>query len=389
LKKFQQIRWWFEKLPLWLKLILGITFVVLVLARLALPFVIKTYVNHKLSENKRYSGKIGDITVHLWRGAYRIHDVDIYKTSGNIHESLFQAVYIDLSIEWRQLLLHHVAVGDVTMLEPKVNFVQGPTENQSQTGSGGDWDQLLSKLFPFDINRLESRDGSIHFHNDNSKPKVDIYMNQLNLTATNLTNAENQKAELPALIEATAKTIGGGDVHAEVKLNPVATSPTFELTGTVSGMDLTAFNNFIQAYGGFNVGQGIFSLYTNVASKGGGYDGYVKVFFKNLHVFILEKEGKRDILQVFWDAVMGGVTAVLTNPNGNLAAKVPISGSYGKSHVGVWAAMGSVIQNAFFQALLPKFDKKITVKSVVKQPGVKGSHPNQLKATATPIPNPK
>jgi hypothetical protein len=356
---------WWKNLPLWLKPTLGIIFGILVITRLALPFVIKTYVNHRLAEEKGYGGKIGGLTVHLWRGAYRIHDINIYKLSGNIHEPLFQAVYIDLSIEWRQLLLHHVAVGNVYMLEPKVNFVQGPTETQSQTGAGGDWDQLLSKLFPFDINRLESSGGSVHFHNDYSKPRVDIYMNQLNLTATNLTNAENQKEELPALIEATAKTIGGGDVHAEVKLNPVATSPTFELTGTVSGMDLTAFNNFIRAYGGFNVGRGVFSLYADVASKDGGYKGYLKVFFKNLHVFILENEGKRDILQVFWDAVMGVVSAVLTNPNGNLAAKVPISGSYGKSHVGVWSAMGSVIQNAFFQVLLPKFDKKITVKNVV------------------------
>jgi len=64
---------------------------------------------------------------------------------------------------------------------------------------------------------------------------------------------------------------------------------------------------------------------------------------------------------------VGTATTLLTNPNGTLATKVPISGSYGKSQVGTWQAIGSVIQNAFIQALLPKLDEKITLKTVEKK----------------------
>jgi hypothetical protein len=364
--RFQRIRGWWKNGPRGLKLTFMIILGVLILSRLALPSVLKIFVNHKLSQLHGYGGKVGDITVHLWRGAYSINNIDIYKTSGDIHEPLFEAVTVDLSIAWLQLF-HGVVVGNVYMMKPKVNFVAGPTEEQSQTGAGGEWDQLLTSLFPFDLNRLESRDGAVYFHNDYSKPKVDIFMDRLNLVATNLTNAEKQKGELPARIQATGRTSGDGAVNVQVKLNPVAKQPAFELTGTVNGMDLTAVNSFIQAYGGFEIDKGRFSLYATVASKDGSYDGYLKIFFEKLHVFVWEKEKKKDILRIFWDAIMGGVAAVLTNPNGNLATKVPISGSYGKNQVGVWSAIGSVIQNAFFRALLPKFDEKITVKTVEKK----------------------
>ena len=100
---FQRIGGWWRNLPRWLKLT-GMIFIgVLILARLALPTVLKTYVNHRLSLQKNYGGKVGNITVHLWRGAYRIHDIHIYKLSGKIHEPFFEAAYIDLSIQWLRL----------------------------------------------------------------------------------------------------------------------------------------------------------------------------------------------------------------------------------------------------------------------------------------------
>jgi hypothetical protein len=387
---FQRIRAWWRGLPHGLRVTLVTALTVLILARLALPYALKAFVNHQLAHGHGYSGRVGGITVHLWRGAYRIHEIHIYKTSGHVREPFFEAAYIDLSVEWLQLLRGAV-VGKVYMLEPKINFVAGPTQDQSQTGAGGGWSELLSGLFPFRLNRLETRDGSVYFLNDYSKPKVDIFMKELDLVATNLTNSENQKQELPARVQATAKTIGSGAVDIQVKLNPLDKDPTFELTGIINGMDLTAANSFIKAYGGFQANKGIFSAYATVASKDGNYDGYLKIFFKNLNVFALGKEGKKDILQVFWDAIVGATTAVLTNPNGTLATKVPISGSYGQNHVGVWQAIGSVLQNAFIRALLPKFDETITLKNVENKLHKNGgdSKKDQEKAAPTQTPSPQ
>jgi len=388
---FQRIGGWWRNLPRWLKLT-GMIFIgVLILARLALPTVLKTYVNHRLSLQKNYGGKVGNITVHLWRGAYRIHDIHIYKLSGKIHEPFFEAAYIDLSIQWLRLFTGRI-VGQIYMMQPKINFEDGPTQDLKQSGAGGGWGDLLSSLFPFDFNHLETSDGEVDFYNHYSKPPVNLYMNHLNLIATNLTNAENQSEELSAQIQATAKTFGGGVVDAQAKFSPIEKDPTFELTGTINNIDLTAANDFMQAYAGLQVGKGTLSTYASVASKKGAYDGYLKLFFKGLHLFDWDKERKKDTFQIFKDAVAGLATVVLTNPNGNFATKLAISGDYGKGQVDTFGAAASAINNAFFNALLPKFDEKITVNTVENKIGKKDTKTDKKKAppatTPSPAPNP-
>jgi len=385
--KFKHIRGWWNKRPRWLRLTLLIVLGVLIVGRAVLPFMLETFVNNRIAHLHGYGGKVGHITVHLWRGAYRIHDINIYKTSGNIREPFFEATYVDLSIEWFRLVRGKV-VGQVYMMNPKINFEDGPTKDLKQTGQGGGWGELLTSLFPFDFNRLESNDGELDFYNHYSKPPVDLFLNQLNLTATNLSNAENQSTELSAQIQATAKTMGGGTVATQVEFNPIEKDPTFELTGTVSNIDLTAANNFMQAYAGFEVGKGTLSSYVSVASKNGGYDGYFKLFFKNLHMFDWAKERHKDIFQIFKDAAVGLATLVLTNPNGNFATKLSISGAYGKDHVDAWGVVASAINNAFFHALQPKLDQKITVQTVVDQMKGQGPRAAEVKAAPSVIPSP-
>jgi hypothetical protein len=79
--------------------------------RLALPFAIKYYVNNQLSKIPEYSGKIGDMRVHLWRGAYEINNVVISKTTGHVPVPLFSTPILDLSIQWRELFHGAVAEG--------------------------------------------------------------------------------------------------------------------------------------------------------------------------------------------------------------------------------------------------------------------------------------
>jgi hypothetical protein len=68
--------------------VVGVT-VILVAARIALPYTLKSYVNRQLEKIPEYSGSIGDVTVHLWRGAYAIKDLNIKKSEGNIPVPFF------------------------------------------------------------------------------------------------------------------------------------------------------------------------------------------------------------------------------------------------------------------------------------------------------------
>ena len=44
-----------------------------------MPWYLRHYVNRTLDRNVEYKGSIGPVRVHLWRGAYSIHDIAISK----------------------------------------------------------------------------------------------------------------------------------------------------------------------------------------------------------------------------------------------------------------------------------------------------------------------
>ena len=344
-------------------LVIGLL-LLLVVARLALPFAIKHYVNNRLGKIPGYSGKIGDVTVHLWRGSYEIHDIVISKTAGHIPVPLFSSPVLDLSIQWRELF-HGAVVGEVLLQRPQVNFVAGPTPEQSQTGINQPWGTTLASFFPFRINRFEIQEGRVHFQNFQKSPPVNIYIANLASVATNLTNTRNLAQKLPAGLKASGRSLGNGRFDLNLKMDPLEAAPTFELEASLTNVDMVQLNDFLRSYGKLDVAGGDFSLFTSVASVQGTYKGYVKVLFRNLDVFEWEKERKKNILDIFWEAIVGVLSEGFRNhPHDQLAAQIPISGSFTDVHADLWSATGSLLKNAFIRALLPTFETKVKLKDV-------------------------
>lgn len=344
--------------------IVGTIIFILVAARLALPFTIKAYVNRQLDKTPDYDGRIGDVDVQLWRGAYKIRGLEIVKTTGEVPVPLFAAQEVDLSMEWKELF-HGALVGEIVLLRAELNVVAGPTPDESQTGKDQPWGETLASLFPFKLNRVQITQGNVHFQNFHSTPPVDIFVSDLSATATNLTNTRDLTQQLPAGLFATGTTLGGGSLALELKMNPLAQAPAFEMSGQLTNVDLVNLNDFLKAYGKFDVARGTFALFASFAAAEGKYDGYAKVFFENLDVFEWEKERKKNALQVFWHAIVGTVSTVLRNhPKDQLATKIPISGSFGNNDVGLWTATATLLRNAFIRALVPKLDGPVSVDEV-------------------------
>jgi hypothetical protein len=136
--------------------------VILGIGRAMLPWALRSYVNRTIDQSPLYDGKIGDIEVHLWRGAYSIKEVRLVKTTGSVPVPLFAAKRVDLAIEW-PALLERKLVGRVVMVEPELNFVDAPSEGETQTGAGGPWLKILTDLFPFKINSVKIQNASVHF----------------------------------------------------------------------------------------------------------------------------------------------------------------------------------------------------------------------------------
>jgi len=347
----------------WLPWIVAIV-ILLMAMRIALPYAVRDYANHSLNRAPGYTGSIGDVSMRLWRGGYQIQQIKIVRKSGDVMTPLFSAPRVDLSIDWRELF-HGALVGEVVMQQPRVNFAS--STNTEENGKNESWDKVLQSLFPFSLNRVEIDNGEIHFQNPGSKPPVDIYLSQLNATATNLTNCRNLKGKLPSGLNATGSTIGGGLLDLQLQMNLLAPKPAYQIACGLTNVDLVSLNSFLRAYGKFDVARGRFALFTSVAAADGNYEGYIKVFFNDLDVFQWDKERKQNILKVFWEAIVAGVSEVFRNHvKDQLATKIPIAGTYTNSSIGVWTATGTLLENAFIRALVPKLDQPVTVEQVEK-----------------------
>ena len=344
-----------KKITFWTVLVLVIAVIAL---RLALPTLVQNYVNEKLDELPDYDGQIGDVDIHLIRGAYSIDDVDILKTTGAVPVPFFSARKVDFSVEWREIL-HGALVGEIHVDGCSVNFVKAETKTDSQTSIDDSWLDIVQDLFPFRINRFEINEGSVWFHDFGTEPKVDVYLTNLVAVCTNLYNTRDLASELPADFRAKGITLGGGEIELHMKLDPLADEPRFDLELALENVNLVELNELLEAYGNFNVKRGTFEVFAEIAGSEGTFDGYVKPFFQDLNVFELEQDSDNPI-ELVWEAIVAGAVKIFKNhPEDQIATKIPVSGTFEKTDVEVWTTVVNVLRNAFIEAFKTRVDDSI------------------------------
>lgn len=343
--------------------------VILIAARIALPFVVRDYVNKTLDSIPGYYGYVEDVDIALWRGAYSLNKIGLVKKNGKEDEPLFSADAIDLSVDWRALL-HMKLVSRIRLEHPKLQFVQRKTKESSQTSVDGSWQDKVMKLVPLQINQFRISDGLVRYKDETKAPKINLYFSNLDLHATNISNAVRKDKNLPSTIELSALLLKSGklslDGHADFLAEPMEA----DIRAKIRALDLKELNEFTKAYGGFDFEKGRFDLTTELAATKKAYSGYVKTIAREVDVVDFSKERKEgdSIGHLLWEGMVGGLMEIFTNQKRDqFAARIPISGSREEVAIGSWSTIGSVLSNAFIQALSPKFEDKEQLKAEEKK----------------------
>ncbi|HLN52979.1 MAG TPA: DUF748 domain-containing protein [Lentimicrobium sp.] len=337
--------------------------ITLIIIRLILPRVILHFANKSLSKLDGYYGHITDIDLSLYRGAYQIDHIYINKvdTISNERIPFFDADLIDLSVEWSALFDGRI-VGELVFQNPTLIFTKDKAEPKEVQQDTTDFKNVLNDLMPLKVNRFEIINGSVHYKDETIKPKVDVKMDALHVIALNLSSVKDT-ALLPATIEGNAN-VYKGNFNFSIKLDPLADDPTFDLNAELKNTSLPEFNDFFKAYGKLDVNKGTFGLYTEIAAKDRKFTGYVKPVINDIDV-VGPEDRKDDLLRKIWEGVAGALGQVVENQKKEqIAAKVPIEGSFDKTTVNVWYAISTVLKNAFIQALYPALDYQISIGSV-------------------------
>jgi len=338
----------------------------LISIRLILPYIVLHYANKTLANMNGYYGHIEDIDLSLYRGAYIINVIYLNKTDSATKKQtdFFKAKKIDLSIEW-SAIFHGSIVGKLEFDSPVLIFTKDKTDLSDVKKDTTDFRKLLKDFMPLKLNRFEVFDGALHYADNTSKPKVDVALKRTHILALNLTNVTDKKAELPSTVTANA-SVYEGTLKFDMKLNALNKNPTFDLNAEIKNTNLVLLNDFLQAYGNFDVHKGTFGLYTEMAAKDGKFKGYVKPIITNLQV--VGPEDRHDkFLNKVWEQIVGAAGVILKNQKkGQLATKIPMEGEFKNPKTNIVDAIWEVLQNAFIQALIPSIDNEININSVNK-----------------------
>jgi len=347
-------------------IVLGVLVVLGAVARGLMPWAVLHYVNRTIDRSPLYDGEIGDVRIHLWRGAYSLRDVRLNKTTGNVPVPFFAAPRLDFAIQWKALF-HGKIVGRVLMDEPELNFVDAAAAEEDQTGAGAPWLQMIRDLFPFRINEALVRNGSIHFRAYRSAKPVDVYLSEVQAAIEDLANIHDDTAPLIATVQASGLAMDQAKFDFRMTLDPFSYRPTFHLAMRLVGLDVTKINDLAMDYGNFDFQRGWFDLVVEADSKEGRLSGYAKPLFRDLKVFSLKEDLRGNPFQALWQALVGATTVVFKNqPRDQFGTLIPFSGDTSGTTPDLLATIGNVLRNAFVRAYLPRLERGAEAASIVE-----------------------
>ena len=336
---------------------------VLVAARLALPDIVERFANRKLAALKAYDGHVGDIDIHLWRGAYSNDDIVIVKTGAKRPVPFFQARRVDLSVEWRSLLKGRV-VAEAHFNNPEVNLVQGHSKDDSQLGQDENWKARLEELFPFRFNTIEATNGTVRFLAPGIQTRDAITAHNVNGQISNLTNVTESGKEAFAGFKVKAEVLDGAPAVINGSVDPFAPKPTFDVNMEVKKVQLPQVNPWLRQYIKADAEAGKFELYMELAAADGKFKGYAKPFLEDVDMY-RSGEPEKNPLKRVWEGFLDFAANVLENPEEDqVAARIPFTGTIENPQTNLFATIASVLRNAFVSAFARSLEGSITLRDV-------------------------
>ncbi len=329
---------------------------VALVARLMVPSYLRRAINRRLNEIPGYSGHVDDVSVHLWRGAYRLSEIRIVKSNGNVREPFFAAKEIDFSIAWRELARGRF-VSDIYITDGQLVFLRGRTEDESQMTADGRWQDAINDIFPIDITHLVIEGGIIEYIDTTRDPRVEIAVRDLKVIATGLRNRPGKTGQMfPATIDLSGRTMGDGDLRLYAKVEPLAEQAHFQLALELKKVSLPALNDLMRAYAGIDVSRGQFEVFGQMAMQGGHYEGYVKPFLERVD-FKAADDNKKGLGERIWKDIVVAVAELFKNrETKQLATRIPFSGDARKMDVSTLRTILNGLSHGFVRALPHSFE---------------------------------
>ncbi|RAK02541.1 uncharacterized protein DUF748 [Larkinella arboricola] len=349
------------------KIVLALV-VLLIVARLLLPYIVLRYLNKMLADMGSYTGHVEDVNIALIRGAYQIEDLRIRKINGKIKEPFLYIPKTDLSVEWESLFKGSL-VGEVECYQPELNFSFSDSEQASQTGEELDWTKLVKDLLPIQINRFAVYGGKVDLLNLFEATKTNLSLEKVAVDIRNIRNVEDNQSRLPSPVTASGDVPGwGGTMKFQAGMNLLKVFPDFNYNLSFNNLQLVKLNDLAREYGNVDFEKGTVSVISEMAMYDGKFVGYFKPLTKDMKIFKFKEPGeKRTVGRFFTELLAEGGQAILKNHKlDQVATRIPIQGTVENTETEVWPIIIGVLRNAYVKAFTAEFDNTVTFKDAVQ-----------------------
>jgi hypothetical protein len=202
-------------------------------------------------------------------------------------------------------------------------------------------------------------DGQIGFVNQAAKPPYKVFISG---TKLQLENLSNHFKDGPARARVTGNFMGSGATQVQATFRPESKGPDLDLALSIENTDLVKMNDLLRAYGKFDVIAGNFFMYSEIKIRRGKIDGYMKPLFSDMKVYDQRQDAEKNIFRKLYEGLVGGISGLLENrPREEIATRVPIEGDVEGPEASTWETVVRLIQNAFLKAILPGFEREVSL----------------------------
>lgn len=193
----------------------------------------------------------------------------------------------------------------------------------------------------------------VGFINKTASPHYRVFLSDMSL---DLDNFSNRPEDGMGAVKLTGNFMGSGPTTVTGSFRPEKPNPDFDVKVRIVKTQVTALNKLLEAHGRLDAKQGTFAFFSDMHVKHNHIDGFVKPFLKDVQVYDPDQDTDKKTMKKLYESVVNGVLDLFKNdPTGQVATKGDVSGPVENPKADTWQVLEKLVQNAFFQAILPGF----------------------------------
>jgi Domain of Unknown Function (DUF748) len=206
------------------------------------------------------------------------------------------------------------------------------------------------------VDEFSIRNASLGYVDQTHTPPFRLFLSAASIDLRKFTNRSDKA---PSTLNLTGAFMNSGKTRLDATFLPRQTDPELDLSLAIEPTDLRTMNDWLRAYGDFDVVDGRFSFYSQLRIKHGQIEGYVKPLFDSMKVYDRRQDSDKPVLHQLYEGLVGGLAGLLENRRDQVATQATVKGEVGSPQTSTWEVVMNLLRNAFLNAIVPGFENAL------------------------------